>query len=182
SKSRVKMHKSGKNWVRTVMSHFNLFKAIKGRATVEADVCAQDVEKEDDLSSANALYLKGLLATGAVLGGVSTTSYIQAEETTAVVQEQSTTVETLAGKRVVTVEKVAGQPTGDVTSPSGTTDPKQVSESTSVSLSESVSTSISESITNSTSASTSTSFSASTSISASESVSTSASSSTVANS
>ncbi|HEN4309206.1 TPA: accessory Sec-dependent serine-rich glycoprotein adhesin, partial [Streptococcus agalactiae] len=108
TKSRVKMHKSGKNWVRTVMSHFNLFKAIKGRATVEADVCIQDVEKEDRLSSGNLTYLKGILAAGALVGGASLTSRVYADETP-VVQEQSSSVPTLAEQTEVTVKTTTVQ-------------------------------------------------------------------------
>ncbi len=172
TKSRVKMHKSGKNWVRTVMSHFNLFKAIKGRATVEADVCIQDVEKEDRLSSGNLTYLKGILAAGALVGGASLTSRVYADETP-VVQEQSSSVPTLAEQTEVTVKTTTVQNHQD-----GTVS-KNIIDSNSVSMSESASTSTSESVSMSMSGSTLTSVSESVSTSAltsaSESISTSAS-------
>ncbi|MCC9879898.1 accessory Sec-dependent serine-rich glycoprotein adhesin, partial [Streptococcus agalactiae] len=172
SKSRVKIHKSGKNWVRTVMSHFNLFKAIKGRATVEEDVCVQDVEKEDRLSSGNLTYLKGILAAGALVGGASLTSRVYADETP-VVQEQSSSVPTLAEQTEVTVKTTAVQNHQD-----GTVS-KNIIDSNSVSMSESASTSTSESVSMSMSGLTSTSVSESVSTSAltsaSESISTSAS-------
>ncbi len=172
TKSRVKMHKSEKNWVRTVMSHFNLFKAIKGRATVEADVCIQDVEKEDRLSSGNLTYLKGILAAGALVGGASLTSRVYADETP-VVQEQSSSVPTLAEQTEVTVKTTTVQNHQD-----GTVS-KNIIDSNSVSMSESASTSTSESVSMSMSGSTLTSVSESVSTSAltsaSESISTSAS-------
>lgn len=175
SKSRVKMHKSGKNWVRTIMSHFNLFKAIKGRATVEADVCVQNIEKEDRLSSGNLTYLKGLLAAGALLGGASLTSRVYADETP-VVQEQSSSVPTLAEQTEVTVKTTAVQNYQDGTVSKNIIDSNSVSmsESASISVSESISMSMSGSISTSVSESVSTSTSESTLSSLSESASTSA--------
>ncbi len=48
TKSRVKMHKSGKNWVRTVMSHFNLLKRLKGEQLLKQMCVFKMLKKKTD--------------------------------------------------------------------------------------------------------------------------------------
>uniref|UniRef100_UPI001F57182C accessory Sec-dependent serine-rich glycoprotein adhesin n=1 Tax=Streptococcus acidominimus TaxID=1326 RepID=UPI001F57182C len=165
-KTRVKLHKSGKHWVRTVMSQIGLIRLIRG-GSVEKTV------KVDDLSLDNisaTTILKGAAALGAIAGGVSLTDDVYAEE---VVIATETTTSTVVG-----ADEVA------LTSPSATVDEaadkaaeeqeqqsEKDSESLSQSTSESASTFASESVSESISESVSESLSESVSDSQSESAS-----------
>lgn len=169
-KTRVKMHKSGKHWVRTVMSQIGLIRLIRGASTEQS-------VKIDDLSSgaiSATTILKGAAALGAIAGGVGLTDEVYAEE--AVIATETTT-STLAETDEVTLtspsasvdetardqavaEEAEQQSIKDSLSLS-TSESQSLSESTSVIVSESISESVSESL----SESTSESFSASESLS-----------------
>ncbi|WP_247932065.1 accessory Sec-dependent serine-rich glycoprotein adhesin, partial [Streptococcus mitis] len=163
--TRYKLIKSGKHWLRASTSLFGLFKVLRGGVDT-TQVMTEVVEDKVNSSITGLDIIKGLAATGAVLGGsVATQTKVFANET-------------------VAVEKTLENPDLLVTNDTvvlGTTSlsNSENSASLSTSVSESVSTSesVSKSSSASTSASTSASASASTSASASASTSSSASAS-----
>ncbi|WP_195847607.1 accessory Sec-dependent serine-rich glycoprotein adhesin, partial [Streptococcus uberis] len=165
SSSRVKMHKSGKSWVRTVMSKLSLFRAMKGKSVIVERVSVDDSDNSEMLSQSNMKYLKTVLATGAIAGGglIATTPTVEAATTT------TTSTSTLVGASSVSLS----------TTTTGSTSTLDTT-SASLSTSESVSLSIAQSISLSTSESISKSISASKSLSQSLNVSTSQSASTMA--
>ena len=163
--TRYKLIKSGKHWLRASTSLFGLFKVLRGGVDT-TQVMTEVVEDKVNPSITGLDIIKGLAATGAVLGGsVATQTKVFANET-------------------VAVEKTLENPDLLVTNDTvvlGTTSLSNSENSASLSTSMSESTSISESVSKSssasTSASTSASASASTSVSASASTSSSASTS-----
>ncbi|HFI0468490.1 TPA: accessory Sec-dependent serine-rich glycoprotein adhesin, partial [Streptococcus suis] len=200
-KSRVKMHKSGKNWVRTVMSQLSLLRVIRGQG--QAKITLPIIDKTERLDSSRVAYLQALLASGAVMAGTTLATDVFAEEQAVAVEKQiEGEVDTLVDKDVVIVETVTSEIVSEqlvstttviseqqlvsdtsfqsLTTPSSLTNSELLSESASLSSSESASSSASVSA--STSASTSASVSASTSTSVSESVSESHAASEVAKS
>ena len=145
-KSRVKMHKSGKHWVRTVMSQIGLMR-IGGKSSASSgEVNLATVKRSMTASQ----LLRGLAAAGAVVGGNVSVETVMASE---VVATSETSASTLAEADTVVLTTVVD------------------SDSVSVSSSESTSISESASQSESTSASGSTSISESESLSSSESVS-----------
>ncbi|MFX3970853.1 accessory Sec-dependent serine-rich glycoprotein adhesin, partial [Streptococcus suis] len=64
-KSRVKMHKSGKNWIRTVMSQLSLLRVIRGKG--QETVSVPLVDSSERLESQRYQYLKAILASGAAV-------------------------------------------------------------------------------------------------------------------
>ena len=155
--TRYKLIKSGKHWLRASTSLFGLFKVLRGGVDT-TQVMTEVVEDKVNPSITGLDIIKGLAATGAVLGGsVATQTKVFANETVAVEK---------------TLEKPDLLVTND-TAVLGTTSLSNSENSTSLSTSVSESTSISESASTSTSASAS----ASTSVSASASTSASASAS-----
>ena len=163
--TRYKLIKSGKHWLRASTSLFGLFKVLRGGVDT-TQVMTEVVEDKVNPSITGLDIIKGLAATGAVLGGsVATQTKVFANET-------------------VAVEKTLENPDLLVTNDTvvlGTTSLSNSENSASLSTSISESASISESTSTSTSASasasTSASASASTSVSASASTSSSASTS-----
>ena len=155
--TRYKLIKSGKHWLRASTSLFGLFKVLRGGVDT-TQVITEVVEDKVNPSITGLDIIKGLAATGAVLGGsVATQTKVFANET-------------------VAVEKTLENPDLLVTNDTavlGTTSLSNSENSASLSTSVSESTSISESASTSTSASAS----ASTSVSASASTSSSASAS-----
>ena len=155
--TRYKLIKSGKHWLRASTSLFGLFKVLRGGVDT-TQVMTEVVEDKVNPSITGLDIIKGLAATGAVLGGsVATQTKVFANET-------------------VAVEKTLENPDLLVTNDTavlGTTSLSNSENSASLSTSVSESTSISESVSTSTSASAS----ASTSVSASASTSSSASAS-----
>jgi len=155
--TRYKLIKSGKHWLRASTSLFGLFKVLRGGVDT-TQVMTEVVEDKVNTSITGLDIIKGLAATGAVLGGsVATQTKVFANET-------------------VAVEKTLENPDLLVTNDTavlGTTSLSNSENSASLSTSVSESTSISESVSTSTSASAS----ASTSVSASASTSSSASAS-----
>lgn len=160
--TRYKLIKSGKHWLRASTSLFGLFKVLRGGVDT-TQVMTEVVEDKVNPSITGLDIIKGLAATGAVLGGtVATQTKVFANET-------------------VAVEKTLENPDLLVTNDTvvlGTTSVNNSENSASFSTSLSESTSMSESVSKSSSASASTSTSASTSASTSNSASTSASVST----
>ena len=70
--SRVKLHKSGKSWVRTLLSQLSLFRVMgKGNAKsqVTESVTITSPETADELTPSSRRYLKAILAAGALTGG-----------------------------------------------------------------------------------------------------------------
>ena len=160
--TRYKLIKSGKHWLRASTSLFGLFKVLRGGVDT-TQVMTEVVEDKVNPSITGLDIIKGLAATGAVLGGsVATQTKVFANET-------------------VAVEKTLENPDLLVTNDTvvlGTTSLSNSENSASLSTSMSESTSMLESVSKSSSASASASTSASASASASNSVSTSASVST----
>ena len=173
--TRFKLVKSGKHWLRAATSHFGLFKIISGRVDASS-VSVHQVEKEVPLITSDR-FLKGVAATGALLGGGVATYAVQADEATspsAVEHTVSSTTDVLAASdsAVLGHSSESSQSQTEATSASIS---ESASVEASVSHSLSVSTSASESASTSASESASTSASESASTSASQSASTSAS-------
>ena len=160
--TRYKLIKSGKHWLRASTSLFGLFKVLRGGVDT-TQVMTEVVEDKVNPSITGLDIIKGLAATGAVLGGaVATQTKVFANET-------------------VAVEKTLENPDLLVTNDTvvlGTTSLSNSENSASLSTSTSESASMSESVSKSSSASASASTSASASASTSNSASTSASVST----
>ena len=157
--TRYKLIKSGKHWLRASTSLFGLFKVLRGGVDT-TQVMTEVVEDKVNPSITGLDIIKGLAATGAVLGGaVATQTKVFANE-------------------AVAVEKTLENPDLLVTNDTvvlGTTSVSNSENSASLSTSLSESTSMSESVSKSSSASASMSTSASVSASTSNSASTSAS-------
>ncbi|HEP1810074.1 TPA: accessory Sec-dependent serine-rich glycoprotein adhesin [Streptococcus suis] len=166
-KSRVKMHKSGKNWVRTVMSQLSLLRVMRGSSQDSVSVSLPLVDSAERLESQRYQYLKAALASGAVVAGATVAPAAFAEELPIAVEQQlEETTDTVVDKDLIVVETTATKVVSqDDASTVGQTD--AVSLSTSISISESASASTSLSVSASESAS------LSESVSASESTSTS---------
>ncbi|MCL4935752.1 accessory Sec-dependent serine-rich glycoprotein adhesin, partial [Streptococcus suis] len=181
-RSRVKMHKSGKNWVRTVLSQISLLRVIRGKG--QAKVTLPIIETNEELRSSRLAYLQALLASGAAISGTTLALNTFAEEQVAVVEQQVDSTDTLVDKNIVVVENVltevvseesVASDTGSATASEAGSVSASTSGSFSASQSASVSLSSSESASLSVSVSASTSASVSVSTSASESASTSVS-------
>ncbi|MHC3594539.1 KxYKxGKxW signal peptide domain-containing protein [Streptococcus suis] len=155
-KSRVKMHKSGKHWVRTVMSQIGFIHLGKRSASESPKIKLTSANRQESATK----LLRGLVAASAVVGGGLTAEQVLAEDTV-IASEITTSV--LANEDTVDMSDVGTESAASSQS---------VSESESTSSSESISNSESDSI----SASTSESISESESISFSESTSSSESS------
>ncbi|HFU4507406.1 TPA: KxYKxGKxW signal peptide domain-containing protein, partial [Streptococcus suis] len=178
--SRVKMHKSGKHWVRTVMSSIGLFRLSGGSASETVKVDGSMVTPKSNH------VVRGLVAAGALLGAQVSAEQVLAEETAVVEKTVSATAlsETVelsgtsseaASESVSATETVVESVTVTEVTTESTTEAASATESTTESDTTSASVSTSESVSISESASVSESVSASASASTSESTSTSAS-------
>ena len=78
--TRFKLVKSGKHWLRAATSNFGLFKVLRGGVDTPS-LSAQQMEVEASAFSGRTL-LKGVLATGALLGGSVATQVTHADEVT----------------------------------------------------------------------------------------------------
>ncbi|MEI4368161.1 KxYKxGKxW signal peptide domain-containing protein [Streptococcus suis] len=163
-KSRVKMHKSGKHWVRTVMSQIGLIQLGKRSASESPKIKLTSASRQESAAK----MLRGLIAASAVVGGGLTAEQVLAEDTV-IATEVTTSV--LANEDTISMSDAG---TESDTSSQSVSESESTSHSESISDSESISSSESDSI----SASTSESISESESISFSE--STSSSESTIA--
>ena len=173
--TRFKLIKSGKHWLRAATSYFGLFRILKGGVD-KVSVQVPQLE-ENAPSSVKEHLLKGLLTTGALLTGATTTYRVQADESndpSALERAVSPATDVLAASdsAVLGHSSESSQSQTEATSAS-ISDSASVEASVSHSLS--VSTSASESASTSASESASTSASESASTSASQSASTSAS-------
>ena len=195
-KSRVKMHKSGKHWVKTLISQIGLIR-LTGASAEQVKVTVDDVDTVTSKHSKSIALLKGIAATGGVVSGVGMLAHeVEAEDVTNANQStQNDTVNLTETTVTTTVDATETAPTTvteatteaatEVSSEAVTTAAatevetennsesisQSLSESVSVSLSESVSLSVSESVSESISESVSESVSESDSESVSESVS-----------
>ncbi|MGF0137491.1 accessory Sec-dependent serine-rich glycoprotein adhesin [Streptococcus sp. SGI.013] len=182
-KSRVKLHKSGKHWVTTVMSQIGLLNLIKGGSQ---EVKVENVDQERYSLASH--MLRGVLSAGAVAGGgLILSDTVHAEDTVAT--ETTTTTDVLATTDQVSLTASTTESTvvsestvtesasaTESTSTSASTD--EASVSASLSTSASISTLLSEAASEAASVSASTSVETSTSTSASVSASQSTSAST----
>ena len=78
--TRFKLVKSGKHWLRAATSNFGLFKVLRGGVDTPS-LNTQQVEMNEHAFSGQTL-LKGVLATGAILGGTVATHVTYADEVT----------------------------------------------------------------------------------------------------
>ena len=76
--TRFKLIKSGKNWLRAATSNLGFFKVVRGQ--VEELVVAEVSEETTVTATPSRTLLKGILATGAILGGAVVTTAAQADE------------------------------------------------------------------------------------------------------
>ncbi len=159
--TRFKLIKSGKHWLRASTSLFGLFKVMRGSADT-SQVKTEMVEKQEGQKLTGLDVLKGIAATGTILGGfVATQTRVYANDAVAV-EKTVESKDTLATRDSVVL---------------GTTQDHQDTASLSLSTSQSQSLSELNSQSASQSASTSQSISASSSSSMSQSMSQSASTS-----
>ncbi|WP_342986740.1 accessory Sec-dependent serine-rich glycoprotein adhesin, partial [Streptococcus parasanguinis] len=168
--TRFKLIKSGKNWLRAATSNLGLFKVVRGQ--VEELVVVEVSEETTVTATPSRTLLKGILATGAILGGAVVTTAAQADEADA---KTATTSElgkdALAGADSVVIATISVSDSQSMSASESEEASTSLSESTSESVSESqtVSTSESEEASTSLSESVSVSVSESTSVSESES-------------
>ena len=169
--TRYKLVKSGKHWLRASTSLFGLFKVLRGGVDT-TQVVTEVVENQANQTITGLDIIRGIVATGAVLGGaVATQTKVFANE--AVVLEKTLD----SSDALATHDTVVLGTTAKVDAENSASLSNSVSESVSTSESTSASQSVSASTSASMSASTSASVSALTSTSASVSASTSVSSS-----
>ncbi|MEQ9809966.1 Rib/alpha-like domain-containing protein [Streptococcus jiangjianxini] len=139
-KSRVKMHKSGKSWVKTVMSQLSLLR-VAGKGASQT-VRIKDI---DSIQTSNMTALKALLAAGAIGGGTMVAdTVVQAAEETQTTESGEASESTLEEVVVVEGNAVAEDEAGVDASASESTE--EASLSLSESLKESLSISQSESV------------------------------------
>ena len=174
--TRFKLIKSGKHWLRAATSQFGLFRLMKGADLSSVEVKVTEEQATDKISGLD--FLKGIVATGAVLGGaVVTSATVYAEEDQALEKVINTNDVLATRGETVLGEEATAASAESVQSADTGLDSASASVSASVSASLSASTSQSESLSLSSSASLSASLSQSVSelASASESLSVSAS-------
>ena len=160
--TRFKLIKSGKNWLRAATSNLGLFKVVRGQ--VEELVVAE--VSEETTATPSRTLLKGILATGAILGGAVVTTAAQADEADA----KTATTSELGKDALAEADSVV---LGTISVSDSQSMSASESEEASISLSESASESVSEtqSVSTSESEEASTSLSESVSVSVSESTS-----------
>ena len=169
--TRYKLVKSGKHWLRASTSLFGLFKVFRGSVDT-TQVMTEVVENQTNNTITGLDIIRGLAATGAVLGGaVATQTTVHANDAVALEKtlESSDVLATNDSVVLGSVSKANPEESASLSH----SESESVSSSESTSASQSVSASTSASM----SASTSASVSASTSTSASVSETTSVSSS-----
>ncbi|WP_261064854.1 accessory Sec-dependent serine-rich glycoprotein adhesin, partial [Streptococcus mitis] len=172
--TRYKLVKSGKHWLRASTSLFGLFKVFRGSVDT-TQVMTEVVENQTSNTITGLDIIRGLAATGAVLGGaVATQTTVHANDAVALEKTLESSDVLVANDTVVlgsasqensenSVSLSRSESESVFTSASSST-----SQSVSVSASASMSASTSASVSASTSASASASVSASTSVSSSQ--------------
>ncbi|WP_077804247.1 accessory Sec-dependent serine-rich glycoprotein adhesin [Streptococcus mitis] len=171
--TRYKLVKSGKHWLRASTSLFGLFKVFRGSVDT-TQVMTEVVENQTSNTITGLDIIRGLAATGAVLGGaVATQTTVHANDAVALEKTLESSDVLVANDTVVLGS--ASQENSENSVSLSHSESESVSTSASSSTSQSVSISASASMSASTSASVSasTSASASASVSASTSVSSS---------
>lgn len=169
--TRYKLVKSGKHWLRASTSLFGLFKVFRGSVDT-TQVMTEVVENQTNNTITGLDIIRGLAATGAVLGGaVATQTTVHANDAVALEKTLESSDVLVTNDSVVlgSVSKANPEESASLSH----SESESVSSSESTSTSQSVSASTSASVSESTSASVSASTSASASVSASTSVSSS---------
>ncbi len=169
--TRYKLVKSGKHWLRASTSLFGLFKVFRGSVDT-TQVMTEVVENQTNNTITSLDIIRGLAATGAVLGGaVATQTTVHANDAVAFEKtlESSDVLATNDSVVLGSVSKANPEESASLSH----SESESVSSSESTSASQSVSASTSASMSASTSASVSASTSTSASVSASTSVSSS---------
>ena len=131
--TRFKLIKSGKNWLRAATSNLGLFKVVRGQ--VEELVVAE--VSEETTATPSRTLLKGILATGAILGGAVVTTAAQADEADA----KTATTSELGKDALAEADSVV---LGTISVSDSQSMSASESEEASISLSESASESVSE--------------------------------------
>lgn len=178
-KTRVKMYKSGKQWVSSLISNIGLTKIFKGIADKNVVVRQEVLQKSDTdsdslLDSKTEKLIKGAAAAGTLAGGVFVTQGIaSADQVNKALELQTDQNELLANAETVTIEGTSTSETDSTSLSTSESTSASVAGSTSASLSASESTSnvVSESLSTSESATGQSSNSETTSVSTSESTS-----------
>ena len=169
--TRFKLVKSGKYWLRAATSNFGLFKVLRGGVDLPS-ISTQQVEVDSSAFSGHSL-LKGVLATGALLGGAVVTHVTHAEEVT-----DEPVLESQAGAKADLLVASESAVIGNIGSVSGVQESQVNSqESSEAASSQTSETSLNESLSSSQSISASEQASKSASLSLSASISTSLSAS-----
>ena len=171
--TRYKLVKSGKHWLRASTSLFGLLKVFRGSVDT-TQVMTEVVENQTNNTITGLDIIRGLAATGAVLGGaVATQTTVHANDAVALEKtlESSDVLATNDSVVLGSVSKANPEESASLSH----SESESVSSSESTSASQSVSASTSASVSESTSASVSASTSASVSASVSESTSVSSS-------
>ena len=169
--TRFKLVKSGKHWLRAATSNFGLFKVLRGGVDLPS-ISTQQVEVDSSAFSGHSL-LKGVLATGALLGGAVVTQVTHAEEVT-----DEPVLESQAGAKADLLVASDSALIGNIGSVSGVQESQVNSqESSEAASSQTSETSLNESLSSSQSISASEQASKSASLSLSASISTSLSAS-----
>ncbi|WP_414367038.1 accessory Sec-dependent serine-rich glycoprotein adhesin, partial [Streptococcus mitis] len=171
--TRYKLVKSGKHWLRASTSLFGLFKVFRGSVDT-TQVMTEVVENQTNNTITGLDIIRGLAATGAVLGGaVATQTTVHANDAVALEKtlESSDVLATNDSVVLGSVSKANPEESASLSH----SESESVSSSESTSASQSVSASTSASMSASTSASVSASTSASVSASVSETTSVSSS-------
>ncbi|WP_156409539.1 accessory Sec-dependent serine-rich glycoprotein adhesin, partial [Ligilactobacillus equi] len=146
-KVRAKLYKSGKHWVRVLLSNIGLLRVSGGMAPEKVTIDAKTVKEITETSEKNKqLILKGAAATAALLGGTAVVNQTAQADQTNLATTNQVNVANSQSETQATSESVSQDTTSESVSVSG-----------SASESLSVSTSSSESISESSSVSTSTS-------------------------
>ncbi|MDU3069691.1 MAG: accessory Sec-dependent serine-rich glycoprotein adhesin, partial [Streptococcus sp.] len=165
--TRFKLVKSGKHWLRAATSNFGLFKVLRGGVYLPS-ISTQQVEVDSSAFSGHSL-LKGVLATGALLGGAVVTHVTHAEEVT-----DEPVLESQAGAKADLLVASDSALIGNIGSVSGVQESQVNSqESSEAASSQTSETSLNESLSSSQSISASEQASKSASLSLSASISTS---------
>ena len=169
--TRYKLVKSGKHWLRASTSLFGLFKVLRGGVDT-TQVMTEVVENQTNQTITGLDIIRGIAATGAVLGGaVATQTTVHANDAVALEKtlESSDVLATNDSVVLGSVSKANPEESASLSH----SESESVSSSESTSTSQSVSASTSASMSESTSASVSASTSASASMSETTSVSSS---------
>ncbi len=149
-KTRVKMYKSGKQWVSSLISNIGLTKIFKGIAdknvVVDQEIFQKnDVEDDSLLDSKTEKLIKGAATVGTLAGGVFVTQGVaSADQVEKALELQTDQADILANAETVTLESTSSSDTTSVSN--STSISEETSTSESLSMSASTSTSLSSSM------------------------------------